>query len=150
MSSDSPALFPEPIFKVKTPAKVDPTGYKVVSVRLREGEFATLNEQAAAFGLTNNMALRIAARRISGFLEIDGETRQSLQSISDSIGDISDSIRDLSEQARRSQGFDVTEFATQRAAFGAEFIQLDRQLRTLLNVSRRRSDGAKLLSQPDL
>lgn len=50
-------------------------GYKIVSVRLREAEFLSFAEQARALDMTNNMDLRVAARRIARFLEIDAETR---------------------------------------------------------------------------
>lgn len=147
MKTEASSLFAEPVIWPKKSKSVDPKAYKIVSVRLREGEYASLCERVEALGMTNSMALRIAARRITGFLEVDASTREALQGISDRIGDISDSIRQLSVDARRKPGFDMASFASQRAAFGAEFIALDRLLRTVLNVSRRRTDGCALLSQ---
>ncbi len=138
-------LFPEPRALKSKRKKVDPKGYKVVSVRLREGEFETLSQQTTAMGMTNNMALRIAARRISGFLELDRETRLELQAISDTIGYISDDLRELLELCATRPGFDNERFSAHRADFAKEFMQLDRLLRALLSVSRRRTDGCKLL-----
>lgn len=129
----------------RLPKKVDPAGYKVVSVRLREGEFATLAHQAAKCGMSNNMALRVAARRIAGFIEIDAATREALQSISASIGEISSSIRRISRLAPGSHGFDMEQFMQDRAAFGREFVELDGHLRLLLSLSKRRTDGCALL-----
>jgi len=147
MDSGSSALFPEIAHTARRKQKVDPKGYRVVSVRLREGEFVSLSRQTAEMGLTNNMALRIAARRITGFLEIDGNTRQALQSVADSIGRISTDIHELSTVTTRHSNFDIERFSSQKAAFGAEFIELDRLLRLVLNVSRRRTDGCALLNQ---
>lgn len=129
----------------RLPKKVDPAGYKVVSVRLREGEFATLARQAAKCGMSNNMALRVAARRIAGFIEVDANTREALQSISASIGEISSSIRRISHLGPGSPGFDMEHFMKARAAFGREFIELDGHLRSLLNLSKSRIDGCALL-----
>jgi len=129
----------------RLPKKVNPAGYKVVSVRLREAEFVTLAHQAAKCGMSNNMALRIAARRIAGFIEIDAPTRQALQSISASIGEISSSIRRISHLAPDRPGFDLEQFTKDRAAFGQEFVELDSHLRSLLSLSKRRTDGCELL-----
>jgi type IV secretion system T-DNA border endonuclease VirD1 len=129
----------------RLPKKIDPAGYKVVSVRLREGEFATLARQAAKCGMSNNMALRVAARRIAGFIEIDAATREALQAISTRIGEISSSIRRISHLAPGRPGFDMEQFMKDRAAFGREFIELDDHLRSLLSLSKRRIDGCALL-----
>jgi type IV secretion system T-DNA border endonuclease VirD1 len=121
--------------------RADADGYKIVSVRLREAEFEGFSEQARSLGLTNNMALRIAARRIGGFLEIDNKTRLKLEEGVDAIGEISQQIARLHGLYKRIGQVDMEELAAQRAAFGREFAQLDAQLRIILNVSRRRVDG---------
>ncbi|WP_085033611.1 T-DNA border endonuclease subunit VirD1 [Ensifer aridi] len=126
-------------------AVVDPSGYKIVSVRLRLAEFESFSEQSQAAGLTNNMALRIAARRIAGFLEIDAETRQNLQRITDSIGQIAEALIDMRRFASRDDTVDMVRFERHRQQFGQEFAALDALLRTMLNVSRRRQDGRRLL-----
>lgn len=130
----------------RLPKKVDPAGYKVVSVRLREGEFATLARQAAKCGMSNNMALRVAARRIAGFIELDAATREALQSISARIGEISASIRRISHLSSGRVDFDMEQFLKERAAFGREFVELDNHLRSLLSLSKRRTDGCALLA----
>jgi len=124
---------------------VSADGYKIVSVRLREAEFEAFSEQASAFGLTNNMALRVAARRIGGFLEVDDDTRQLLLDISSAIDVVSERILDLKTDCARSGQVDMKEFAAQHAAFGRLFAQLDGELRTILNISRRRIDGRLML-----
>lgn len=128
-------------------AIVDPLGYKVVSVRLRSAEFESFSEQSRALGLTSNLALRIAARRIAGFLEIDADTRQSLQKITNSIGQIADALNDMSQIAGRDGRVNNELFESHRQQFGQEFAALDALLRTILNTSRRRQDGRRLLQE---
>jgi type IV secretion system T-DNA border endonuclease VirD1 len=116
-------------------------------VRLREAEFEVFCEQVRALGLTNNMALRIAARRIGGFLEIDPLTRRRLEEIVRNIGVISQNVTNLNAAYAQSGTVDMEEFAAHRAAFGLEFVQLDALLRSILNISRRRIDGRLMLQE---
>ncbi|MBX4967710.1 DNA mobilization endonuclease VirD1/MobC family subunit [Rhizobium binae] len=127
--------------------RVDPKGYRIVSVRLREAEFEVLSEQAGSFGLSNNMALRIAARRIGGFLETDPKTRAVLEEIVEQIGLISQHLAKLQAAYRASGKVDMQAFAAQRIAFGEQFARLDSQLGTILNISRRRVDGRVILKE---
>ncbi|WP_117195891.1 T-DNA border endonuclease subunit VirD1 [Rhizobium terrae] len=121
--------------------RTDPHGYKIVSVRLREAEFEAFSAQAMALGFTNNMALRIAARKIGGFLELDARTQQALEEIIQQIGTISRAINQLNVAYAQSGKVDMQEFQAQRAAFGYEFAKLDATLMSMLNVSQRRLDG---------
>jgi type IV secretion system T-DNA border endonuclease VirD1 len=120
--------------------------YKVVSIRLRAAEFEGFRDQAKKLGITSNLALRIAARRIAGFLEVDPGTRQQLESILSAIGEVSRNIRDLHADYIASGRVDLHQLDAQRAAFGQEFAELDALLRAILNVSRRRSDGRRKLA----
>lgn len=149
MTPSRPDVRYEPRIRSARLHAVDPSGYRFVSVRLREGEFNSFSQQANRMGITHNMALRIAARRIAGFLELDAPTRTALQDIANNIGDISKSIRQLSGVARQSDGPAYNLFTEQRAAFGAEFVALDRLLRRLLTVSLRRTDGCAMISEAD-
>lgn len=134
-------LFNEPLVD----EKADPRQYKIVSVRLREAEYMSLASQAAALGVSHNLALRIAARRIGGFLEIDAETRNDLQDLLRQIGDLSRNISRLRADCAATGKVDMQEFAQLRAAFGREFARLDARLSTILNVSRSRRDGRAIL-----
>ena len=127
-------------------ATIDPNGYKILSVRLREAEYAGFCEHVRALGLTNNMAMRIAARRIAGFLEIDNETRQHLRQITREIGLIADSLIELNRLALHAGTVDMEALTACRQAFGREFAELDTRLRAILSVSRRRHDGKQLLA----
>jgi len=122
-------------------------GYKVVSVRLRHAEFVSFSEQVQKAGLTHNLALRIVARRVAGFLELDSETRQTLRQVSTNIGEISQSLSMLQRDAQRAGSRDVEKLFEVRAAFGREFAVLDDKLQQLLNVSKRRVDGQALLKR---
>ena len=126
-------------------AAVDPTAYKVVSVRLRAAEFECFSEQAKILGLSNNMAMRIAARRVAGFLETDEPTRRMLQNILDEIGLIARALNDIDRVGKTRGTIDMDRLASMRAAFGQEFAQLDAHLRSILNLSRRRVDGRQML-----
>ena len=125
----------------------EPGGYKIVSIRLRSAEFDSFFFQAQALGLSSNLALRIAARRIGGFLEVDRETREQLEGLVRTIGEISRNIGSLHAAYADSGAVDAKDLARQRAAFGQEFAQLDALLRSILNVSQRRSDGRQMLAE---
>jgi type IV secretion system T-DNA border endonuclease VirD1 len=120
--------------------------YRVVSIRLRAAEYESFSEQAAALGLSTNLALRIAARRIAGFLEIDPAVRAGLERALLAIGDISRQVGRLHAAYVESGAVDVGALSIQRVAFGEEFAALDASMRTILNISRRRSDGLQLLA----
>ncbi|MEL6203174.1 MAG: DNA mobilization endonuclease VirD1/MobC family subunit [Pseudomonadota bacterium] len=145
MRADSALEIPQLEMKITQlggrPPKPDPKAYTVVSVRLREAEYLSFMEQIRPFGVSGNLAMRIAARRISGFLELDADVRNSMQSITKSIGDISSSLNIIAEKADT----DLDALKDLRKAFGEEFVRLDNQLQALLNVSKRRQDGQQLL-----
>lgn len=126
-------------------ANLNPGAYRIVSVRLRQAEFETFSKQTRSLGFTYNLALRIAARRIAGFLEIDAETRMLLRRISSDIGEISTALGRLNRQAESSGTVDIEKLMECRTSFGREFAVLDDKLQTLLNVSRRRLDGRAML-----
>lgn len=126
---------------------IDPNGYKVVSVRMREAEYAAFYVQVQALGLTSNLALRIAARRIGGFLEIDPETRRLFQDAVSRIGAISRNINVLHSDYANSRKVDMETFTAHKLALDEEFARLDTQLSAILNISRRRTDGRILLRE---
>ncbi|WP_108523219.1 T-DNA border endonuclease subunit VirD1 [Bradyrhizobium algeriense] len=123
------------------------SGYRIISVRLRAAEFDTFSQQLRVLGMTNSLALRIAVRRIAGFIEIGAETRNDLRAITSHIGNIAQTLRELSRVANRDATFDIERFERHRQHFGQEFSALDALLRTILNVSRRREDGRRRLQE---
>jgi type IV secretion system T-DNA border endonuclease VirD1 len=130
--------------RTKTPS-VSVDGYKVVCVRLRTAEFEQFASDVEASGLTNSMALRIAARRIGGFLEIDGEVRNNLENLIIVIGSLSKAVRDLHDICLAGGVVTVQQLDDQQIIFGSAFAQLDGMLRSILNVSQRRADGRSLM-----
>lgn len=124
-----------------------PDEYKIVSVRLRLAEFEELDIQARALGLTNNMAVRIAIRKIAGFLETDSGTRKDLDTVVSAIGRIADDLGRLSNVCERNGSADLQTLNMHRNELGREFRKLDGLLRDILNTGRRRVDGRFLLGE---
>ena len=123
----------------------DPDAYKILSLRFGEVDFLEFTEQVEAMGYNRNLALRVAARRICGYLEIDTETRRLLRQISIDIGEISLSLVKLARIARHNDTVDVKQLSRCHDALAREFAVLDDKLQTLLNVSKRRIDGRVLM-----
>lgn len=119
--------------------------YKVVCVRLRAAEYDQFTREVEAIGLTSSMALRIAARRIAGFLEIDRDVRKDLENVLQEIGTLSRAVRDLHGACIAGGVVKLEQLDHHRDAFGGAFAQLDGMLRSILNVSHRRADGRLLL-----
>ncbi|MGY5795416.1 MULTISPECIES: T-DNA border endonuclease subunit VirD1 [Rhizobium] len=125
--------------------RVKVEGFKVVSTRLRLAEYESFSHRARLFGLSDSMAIRIAVRRIGGFLEIDAESRQTMEAILQSIGSLSSNIAALMSTYAENPGIDLEALRAERMAFGKSFADLDGLLRCILSVSRRRIDGCSLL-----
>jgi type IV secretion system T-DNA border endonuclease VirD1 len=121
--------------------------YKVISLRIRRAEFETFCETVEALGITPNLALRIAVRRIGGFLEVDRDVRNQLEKILVAIGELSGAIRARQATATASGLVEIQSFSDQRILLGAQFAQLDALLRSILNVSKTRIDGARKLQE---
>ena len=119
--------------------------YRVVSVRIRSAEFDEFCFQVRQLGLTNSMALRIAVRRIAGFLEVDSGTRVLLQDWLAQIGTISIEMRKLRGDGQGGHPTDFDHMEAICTELGTTFAQVDGILRSILNVSRRRSGGLSLL-----
>lgn len=147
MTSDKLSLMQPKVSERRRRSRYTDSPYKVVSVRMRAAEFESFSQQSRALGLTSNMALRVAARRIAGFIELDETTRANLRKTTDNIGRIANMLNQMDRLARASGRFHMKRLETVRNGFGKEFVALDSQLRVLLNVSRRRGDGKKMLDE---
>ncbi|QCJ00987.1 T-DNA border endonuclease subunit VirD1 [Agrobacterium larrymoorei] len=119
--------------------------FKVVSTRLRSAEYENFSRQARRLGLSDSMAIRVAVRRIAGFLEIDAETRHKMEAILHSIGTLSNNIAALLTAYAENPTTDLAALQAERNAFGTAFADLDGLLRSILSVSRRRIDGCSML-----
>lgn len=125
--------------------RVQREGFKVLSTRLRSAEYESFSQQARLLGLTDSMALRVAVRRIGGFLEIDAETRRRMEDLLQAIGVLSYNVAALLAAYRESRAVDAGALMTERIAFGEAFADLDSLLHAILSVSRRRTDGCSML-----
>jgi len=118
---------------------------KTVSVKLLEAELAEFDAQIARIPIKRNRALRIAARRIAGFLETDAATVDELKAITRQLSGIARNINQMAKAANRTHDIPYKAFLEERALLGKEIAKLDQQMQTILNVSIRRTDGLKLL-----
>lgn len=125
--------------------QTEPERFTVVSVRLRVAELEEFSRQVRASGLTNSMALRIAARRIGGFLEVEKETRHDLQQAMHLIQQVSRNLAELANTYSANSAANLTEFKRERRELSEGFGNLESLLRQILNISQRRIDGRKLL-----
>ena len=81
------------------PARAD----QVVRVRLTKAELAELDDAVERLGINRNRALRIAARRIGGFVEVDDEVRTALKDAVRQIGGIATNVNQLAKTANRTR-----------------------------------------------
>ena len=125
--------------------QIEPERFTVVSVRLRVAELQEFSRQVRASGLTNSMALRIAARRIGGFLEIEKETRHDLEQAMQLIQQVSRNLAELANTFSANSAANLAEFKQERRELSEAFGNLESLLRQILNISRRRIDGRKLI-----
>lgn len=123
------------------PKRVD----KVISVKMTEAELAEFDAQIAEIGLKRNRALRIAARRIGGFVENDPETLELLKGISRAIAGVATNINQIAKAANRTHDPAYQSFMKERQALGVDLARLNAALAPLIDVSRRRSDGLERL-----
>jgi type IV secretion system T-DNA border endonuclease VirD1 len=119
--------------------------YRNVCIRLREAEYDQFVRDVEALGLTSSMALRIAARRIAGFIEVDSDLRLELEATLSAVGTTSQVLRDLHGAVTAGGIITMEQLDDQRTYFGEAFARLDGMLRSILNVSQRRADGRTLL-----
>ncbi|WP_260094675.1 DNA mobilization endonuclease VirD1/MobC family subunit [Phaeobacter inhibens] len=118
---------------------------KTISVKLLEAERDEFDAQIAKLGLKRNRAMRIAARRIGGFLELDPETIGLLRAVTRSISGIAVNVNQIAKAANRTHDPDYQRFLRERAELGKEIARLDAALQPLLDVAQRRSDGLQRL-----
>ncbi|RZS76850.1 type IV secretion system T-DNA border endonuclease VirD1 [Phyllobacterium myrsinacearum] len=136
---------PLPGTGIYTADKAEPERFTVVSVRLRAAELQEFSQQVRALGLTNSMALRIAARRIGGFLEVEQETRRDLKQAMQQIKQVSGNLANLADTYSANSAKNLEEFKQERRELSHAFLHLESLLRQILNISHRRTDGRELL-----
>lgn len=124
-----------------TPARVD----RVVTVKMTEAEQAALDAQIAPLGLKRNRAMRIAARRIGGFVEAAPEEVELLRDAVRQLGGIARNVNQIARAANRTRDPDYRGFMEERAALGREIARLDARMQAVLDLAARRRDGLERL-----
>ena len=119
------------------PARVD----RVVTVKMTEAELAELDAAITPLGLKRNRALRIAARRIGGFVEAAPEEVGLLRDAVRQLGGIARNVNQIAKAANRTWDPDYRGFMEERAALGREIARLDARLQAVLDLAARRRDG---------
>jgi type IV secretion system T-DNA border endonuclease VirD1 len=122
-------------------AKKAPRADKLLSVRVTEAELAELDAQIAALGLKRNRALRIAARRIGGFLEADPAVVAELRILNRQLAGIATNVNQIARAANRTHDPDYRAFMEERAALGRVLIDVRGALQRILDLGARREDG---------
>ncbi len=136
-------------------AKKEPRADRTISIRLTEAELAELDAQISGLGLNRNRALRIAARRIGGFLEVDGATVEALRTINRQLAGVATNINQIgvatninqiAHSANRTHDPDYQRFMAQRAELGRIMIETRGALQRILDLGARREDGLERLN----
>ena len=130
-------------------AKKVPRADRTLSVRLTEAELAELDAQIEGLGLNRNRALRIAARRIGGFVEVDGATVEALRAINRQLAGIATNINQIAHAANRTHDPDYRAFMAQRAELGRLLFETRGALQQILDLGARREDGLARLKAAD-
>lgn len=117
-------------------ARVD----RAVCVKMTEPELEAFDLQIAAAGLTRNRALRIAARKIGGYIETDKETVAELREITRQITGVARNINQIAKAANRGDP-NYAGFMAERRDLGRQLARVEGLMQRVLNASLRRSDA---------
>ncbi len=120
---------------------------KTISVRLTEAELAEFDAQIASFGMKRNRALRIAARRIGGFLEADPVQIEALRSINRQLVGVARNINQIAKSANRTRDPDYRAFMEERIALARQMASVQAQTQAILDLAARREDGLARLER---
>ena len=120
---------------------------RTVSVRLTEAELAEFDAQIAVLGIKRNRALRIAARRIGGFVEADAAQVETLRDIARQLVGVARNINQIAKSANRTRDPDYRAFMEERAALGKQMALVQGQTQAILDLVARREDGLARLAK---
>ena len=119
----------------------------MIAVRLTEAELAEFDAQIAALGLNRNRALRIAARRIGGFVEADAAQIEVLRDITRQLTGIARNINQIARSANWTGDPDYRAFMEERAKLGKELARTQGPIQETLELAARREDGLARLDE---
>ncbi len=114
---------------------------KTVSVKMTEAELAEFDAQIAKVGLNRNKALRIAARRIGGFVEADADQVAALRDVARQLIGVARNINQIAKSANRTRDPDFVAFMEDRKELGKILARVQGQTQVLLDLAARRGDG---------
>lgn len=120
---------------------------RIIAVRMTEAELAELDAQIALLGLKRNRALRIAARRIGGFVEADAATLAELKAIRQQLTGIARNVNQIARAANRTHDPDYRAFMKLREGLGRELARVGDLLFRLMDLAARREDGLARLRE---
>ncbi len=124
-----------------------PRANRTIPVKLTEAELAEFDAQITRLGLNRNRALRIAARRIAGFVELDHSQVQTLREVTKQLVGIARNINQIAKSANRTREPAYRAFMEERAALGRQMAVLQADLQLLLDLAARREDGLARLEE---
>ena len=119
------------------PARAD----AVFSVRMTKAELAEFDAAIAELGLKRNRAMRIAARQIAGFVEVDAETLGILREAQAQIKGIATNINQIARLSNRMKSPQHAQFFEEREKLGPVLARLQGGIQRILDLDRRRHDG---------
>lgn len=122
-------------------------GFQTVSVKLRPEEKAELKRVCETLGITPNKAMRVMARKASGFLELDVETIKNMKTIMRQLIGVSRNINQIAKAANRTHEPEYLAFMEDRLELGKEMNALMRLLQDVTLVATRRTDGLSKLKE---
>jgi type IV secretion system T-DNA border endonuclease VirD1 len=114
---------------------------RTVPVKMTVDELAEFDAAIAGLGLKRNRALRIAARRIAGFVEADPETLAVLKDMSTQLSGIARNVNQIARAANRTHDPDFRAFMEERRDLGKQLARVEGQMRKFMDTAQRRSDG---------
>lgn len=120
---------------------------KTISVRLTEAELAEFDAQIARLGIKRNRAMRIAARRISGFVEADPAQVDTLRNVAQQLIGVARNINQIAKSANRTRDPDYQAFMEERAALGKILARVQGETQIILDLAARREDGLARLDR---
>ncbi|PZX14171.1 type IV secretion system T-DNA border endonuclease VirD1 [Palleronia aestuarii] len=120
---------------------------RTIAVRVTEAELAEFDTQIARLGIKRNRALRIAMRRIGGFVEADPMQVEALRDVARQLVGVARNINQIAKSANRTRDPDYRAFMEERAALGKVLVQVQGQTQTILDLAARREDGLARLDR---
>lgn len=120
---------------------------QVFSIRATRAEVEEFDAQLETIGMKRSQALRIAMRRIAGFVEVDPTVAQELRDATKQISGIAKNVNQIARAANRTHDPDYVGFMEERRALGKELSRVEAQMQRILNLAARRHDGLERLKK---